>query len=134
MRNGELLAVMLIAVNFLCLPAVTTVNRLVNPLRDQIVTGKDGQTVLSLRHRKVMFHDDWLPLMFGAAAIHFITAVMVLRLPTGLVEGLRALQVLATISPTVCGLCYLLLGLRDGLFMADILRQEAAKEKSINQE
>ena len=57
--------------------------RIVNAIRDRIITGVSEGTALSLEHRWLMLTNDWLPIKFGVSIFPLLSAVATIELSTG---------------------------------------------------
>ena len=96
----------------------------VNATRDRVVTGQTDEGVpLSLRHRRIIYRNDWIPLKIGLAAVSLAFAAFIVFLPelAEQPERLRAVCYVASALPFGSFLGFFGLGLSDRRLMIDTL-------------
>ncbi len=132
---SEQLALVMIAGIWAALNTLISAMRVVNEKRDVIVTGVFNDAKLSIEHRFIMFHNDWIPLKFGVALTSLLFAFVLYMVPS-LAEDPNSMIVqvayVAALSPLVSFFLFAGLGWRDYRFIQRTL-QEAKASTTENQ-
>ena len=132
---SEQLALVMIAGIWAALNTMVSAMRLVNDKRDVIVTGVFNKQKLSIEHRYIMFHNDWIPLKFGVALTSLLFAFVLYMVPS-LTEDQNSLLVqvayVAALGPLFSFFLFAGLGWRDYRFIRQTLKEAetARKEQS----
>jgi len=96
----------------------------VNGTRDRIMTGCTDEGVpMSLAHRKLVLHNDWLPMKSGIALISLMFALFLIFLPS-LAEQVGEFQVIcrvAAVVPFFSFATFFILGISDYRAMRRVL-------------
>lgn len=123
--GSDQLALVMVAGIWAALNTLVSAIKVVNDKRDVIVTGKYEGEDISLKHRQLMFVNDWIPLKFGVAIASLIFAFALFSIPylsDNPNEWLVWVSYFAAFGPFVSFFAFSVLGFRDYRFIKDSLK------------
>ena len=76
--DSDLTPLVVLASLWAAFSAVISGFKVVNDVRDRILTGRDSEGELTLEHRRLLFENDWKPLKTGIGLMLVVLAAVIL--------------------------------------------------------